>query len=141
LDDKVLGLDLGADQYITKPFTGRTLMARVRAVLRGAGVAPDNSIQPEILSFGSLRMDVERHEMTVAGLTVHLPPKEFELARMLLSRAGKLITRERLLEEVWGPGYYGHTRTLDVHITRLRSKFKDAGRITTVRGVGYRFDP
>src|SRR5919106_6267669 len=122
--DKVLGLELGADDYITKPFSMRELIARVRAVLRRSGVVAEVEDKPLALSVGPIEMDTDRHEVRVRGSVVELPPKEFALLESLLRRSGKLMTRESLIAQVWGEDYYGDTRTLDVHIKRLRGKIE-----------------
>ena len=140
--DKVAGLELGADDYVTKPFSVRELVSRVRANLRRVRpqAAPSRE---EVLAAGPIRMDVGRHEVTVRGGSVSLPPKEFELLEALLARKGRLLTREFLIEEVWGPDYYGDTRTLDVHVKRLRRKVEEDPHhpvhLVTVRGLGYKF--
>ena len=140
--DKVTGLELGADDYVTKPFSVRELVSRVRANLRRVR-PPGGSAADEILTAGPVRMDIERHEVAVRGEIVPLPPKEFELLEVLLRRAGRLVTREFLIEEVWGPDYHGDTRTLDVHVKRLRRKLEDDPHhpvhLVTVRGLGYKF--
>jgi len=140
--DKVAGLELGADDYVTKPFSMRELISRVRALLRRAGMAA----QPEpleVLRGGPVELDVGRHEVRVGGEPMSLPPKEFELLEAFLRRKGRLLTREFLIEEVWGSDYYGDTRTLDVHVKRLRQKVEahphDPAHLLTVRGLGYRF--
>src|SRR5436190_15601928 len=140
--DKVAGLELGADDYVTKPFSMRELVSRVRALLRRAGMAA----QPEpveVLRGGSIELDVGRHEARVDGEPMSLPPKEFELLETLLRRKGRLLTRDFLIEEVWGADYYGDTRTLDVHVKRLRQKIEEnphePSHLLTVRGLGYRF--
>jgi len=141
--DKVVGLELGADDYVTKPFSSRELVARMRAVLR----RPRDSDEPEpsVLSVGPVRMDVDRHVVTVRGQTGQLPLKEFELLEVLLRNAGRVLTRGQLIDRVWGADYVGDTKTLDVHIKRLRAKIElDPARprcILTVRGLGYKFDP
>jgi two-component system response regulator RegX3 len=141
--DKVTGLELGADDYVTKPFSMRELVSRVRANLRR--VRPTTLSEPtdEVLSGGPVRMDVARHEVAVRGEAVALPPKEFELLEAFLRRKGRLLTRDFLIEEVWGPDYFGDTRTLDVHVKRLRRKLEaDPHRpdhLLTVRGLGYKF--
>ncbi|HEX6330495.1 MAG TPA: response regulator transcription factor [Actinomycetota bacterium] len=140
--DKVTGLELGADDYVTKPFSMRELVSRVRANLRR--VRPTATHVPEeVLSGGPVRMDVGRHEVAVRGESVALPPKEFELLETLLRRKGRLLTRDFLIEQVWGADYYGDTRTLDVHVKRLRRKLElDPHRpahLLTVRGLGYKF--
>ena len=139
--DKVTGLELGADDYVTKPFSVRELVSRVRANLRR--VRPQGEALEEVLSGGPVRMDVARHEVLVHGETIPLPPKEFELLEALLRRKGRLLTRDFLIEEVWGPDYFGDTRTLDVHVKRLRRKFEtdphEPVHLVTVRGLGYKF--
>jgi two-component system response regulator RegX3 len=140
--DKVAGLELGADDYVTKPFSMRELVSRVRAQLRRAGMA-DQATSEELLTGGPVQLDVARHEMTVRGERVDLPPKEFELLETFLRRKGRLLTRDFLIDEVWGPDYYGDTRTLDVHMKRLRQKIEQdphaPAHLLTVRGLGYRF--
>ncbi len=140
--DKVAGLELGADDYVTKPFSMRELVSRVRAQLRRAGMSAD-AAPVEVLSGGPVVMDVPRHEVRVNGNMVTLPPKEFELLEAFLLRKGRLLTRDFLIEDVWGADYYGDTRTLDVHVKRLRQKIEaDPHRpqhLITVRGLGYRF--
>ncbi len=142
--DKVLGLELGADDYITKPFSMRELVARVRAVLR-RGPATAEEAAPASVQAGPVTIDTDRHEVTVRGTTVELPPKEFALLEVLVRKAGRLMTRDALITQVWGEDYYGDTRTLDVHIKRLRSKIEEDPRnpshLRTVRGLGYRFEP
>jgi two-component system response regulator RegX3 len=141
--DKVTGLELGADDYVTKPFSMRELISRVRANLRRVRVlVPDGHID-DVLSAGPVRMDVARHEVSVRGESVAFPPKEFELLETFLRRKGRLLTREFLIETVWGPDYFGDTKTLDVHVKRLRRKFEDdphrPSNLVTVRGLGYKF--
>ena len=138
--DKVVGLELGADDYVTKPYSSRELIARIRAVLRR------NSDTPEVsgtLTEGPVRMDVERHVVLVNNLPVALPLKEFELLEFLMRNSGRVLTRNQLIDRVWGSDYVGDTKTLDVHIKRLRSKIeKDPANpefILTVRGLGYKF--
>ena len=142
--DKVIGLELGADDYVTKPFSVRELISRVRANLRRASAAPAREADgDEILEAGPVRMDVGRHEVAVRGERTAMPPKEFELLEMLLRRKGRLLTRSFLIEEIWGPDYFGDTKTLDVHVKRLRQKLEpDPHRpvhLVTVRGLGYKF--
>jgi two-component system response regulator RegX3 len=141
--DKVVGLELGADDYVTKPYSSRELVARVRAVLR-------RGTEPEVLAAttveaGPVRMDVERHVVTVGGEPVAMPLKEFELLEILLRNAGRVLTRMQLIDRVWGSDYVGDTKTLDVHVKRLRGKIEpDPGRprhLVTVRGLGYKFEP
>ncbi|MFO7253817.1 MAG: response regulator transcription factor, partial [Actinomycetes bacterium] len=139
----VVGLELGADDYVTKPFSSRELVARMRAVLRRH--RDSDEPEPSVLSVGPVRMDVDRHVVTVRGQTVQLPLKEFELLEVLLRNAGRVLTRGQLIDRVWGADYVGDTKTLDVHIKRLRAKIElDPARprcILTVRGLGYKFDP
>jgi two-component system response regulator RegX3 len=141
--DKVAGLELGADDYMTKPFSMRELIARVRAQIRRAGRTGTLADSNEVLRGGALQLDVDAHEVRVGGESVSLRPKEFELLESLMRRKGRLATRETLIDEVWGPGYYGATKTLDVHIKRLRQKLEadpaHPRHIVTVRGLGYKF--
>jgi two-component system response regulator RegX3 len=141
--DKVAGLELGADDYVTKPFSVRELVSRVRANLRRARPQPAEPTADEVLAGGPVRMDVARHEVTVGGETVLLPPKEFELLETFLRRKGRLLTREFLIEQIWGPDYFGDTKTLDVHVKRLRRKIEGDPHhpvhLVTVRGLGYKF--
>ncbi|GAB3968442.1 MULTISPECIES: response regulator [Plantactinospora] len=142
--DKVVGLEIGADDYVTKPYSPRELVARVRAVLRRRG---NETVEPgtPTLTAGPVRMDIERHVVTVDGSPVQLPLKEFELLELLLRNAGRVLTRGQLIDRVWGADYVGDTKTLDVHVKRLRSKVEpepSAPRfIVTVRGLGYKFEP
>jgi two-component system response regulator RegX3 len=140
--DKVVGLELGADDYVTKPYSGRELTARIRAVLRRR-VEPASS-DGTVLIGGPVRMDVERHTVVVDDQPIALPLKEFDLLELLLRNTGRVLTREQLLDRIWGPGYVGDTKTLDVHVKRLRGKIEAdpaAPRlIVTVRGLGYKFD-
>jgi two-component system response regulator RegX3 len=140
--DKVTGLELGADDYVTKPFSVRELVSRVRAHLRRAAMA--TSLPPEeVLNGGPVTMDVARHEVAVRGANVPFPPKEFELLEMFLRRKDRLLTRLYLIEEVWGSDYVGDTKTLDVHVKRIRQKIEadphDPSHLLTVRGLGYKF--
>ena len=143
--DAVVGLEVGADDYVTKPFRLRELVARVRAALR-RGRTDDGSVQDhvDVLEIGEVRLDAGRHEVRVHGEQVALPLKEFELLELLLANAGRVLTRDVLIDRVWGPNYYGDTKTLDVHVKRLRAKVEDdpthPERIVTVRGVGYRYE-
>ena len=141
--DKVVGLELGADDYVTKPFSSRELVARVRAVLRRRGAEPEEPTQAA-LEAGPVRMDVERHVVTVSGRHVPLPLKEFELLELLLRNAGRVLTRSQLIDRVWGADYVGDTKTLDVHVKRLRAKIEpDPGtpqHLVTVRGLGYKLE-
>lgn len=139
--DKVVGLELGADDYVTKPFSHRELVARIRAVLRRG---QDVELLSDVVEAGGVRMDVERHEVSVDGQPVKLALKEFELLEMLLRNAGRVMTRGQLIDRIWGADYVGDTKTLDVHIKRLRSKIEpdpSAPRyLITVRGLGYKFE-
>lgn len=142
--DKVVGLEIGADDYVTKPYSPRELVARIRAVLRRQSAeAAENSAGT--LSAGPVRMDVERHVVTVEGSAVQLPLKEFELLELLLRNAGRVLTRGQLIDRVWGADYVGDTKTLDVHVKRLRSKIEPEPStprfLVTVRGLGYKFEP
>lgn len=141
--DKVVGLELGADDYITKPYSSRELLARLKAVLRRGQDAGDELL-PATLEGGPVRMDVERHTVVVAGESISLPLKEFELLELLLRNTGRVLTRSQLIDRIWGSDYVGDTKTLDVHIKRLRAKIEtDPGNpqhIQTVRGLGYKFD-
>ncbi len=140
--DRVVGLELGADDYVTKPFSTRELVARVRAVLR-RGSASDGVDGEEPAEAAGVRVDRVRHEVHVDGEMLDLPPKEFELLAYLVENAGRVLTRDQLIHEIWGADYVGDTKTLDVHIRRLRTRVEtdpqDPTRIHTVRGVGYRF--
>jgi two-component system, OmpR family, response regulator RegX3 len=140
--DKVVGLELGADDYVTKPYSARELIARVRAVLRRGGEAGGES--DGALEAGPVRMDVERHVVSVNGAAVALPLKEFDLLEYLLRNVGRVLTRGQLIDRVWGADYVGDTKTLDVHVKRLRAKVEvDPGapkHLVTVRGLGYKFE-
>ena len=140
--DKVVGLELGADDYVTKPYSSRELLARIKAVLRR--LSEPEELLPTTLEAGPVRMDVERHVVTVGGATTQLPLKEFELLEMLLRNTGRVLTRMQLIDRVWGSDYVGDTKTLDVHIKRLRAKVEDdpgtPAHILTVRGLGYKFE-
>jgi two-component system response regulator RegX3 len=140
--DKVVGLELGADDYVTKPFSSRELVARIRAVLRRGGDTED--LVTSALEAGPVRMDVERHTVAVDGDTVSLPLKEFDLLELLLRNAGRVLTRGQLIDRVWGADYVGDTKTLDVHVKRLRSKIEpdpaNPKYLVTVRGLGYKFE-
>jgi two-component system, OmpR family, response regulator RegX3 len=141
--DKVVGLELGADDYVTKPYSARELIARIRAVLR-RGADAELDAPPATLQAGPVRMDVERHVVTVDGQEVSLPLKEFDLLEYLLRNAGRVLTRGQLIDRVWGADYVGDTKTLDVHVKRLRSKIEpdpSAPRyLVTVRGLGYKYE-
>jgi two-component system response regulator RegX3 len=140
--DKVVGLELGADDYVTKPYSSRELIARVRAVLRRQG--EEDAVKDGILEAGPVRMDVERHKVSINGTDVAFPLKEFELLEFLVRNSGRVLTRSQLIDRVWGSDYFGDTKTLDVHIKRLRAKIeKDPAEpifIQTVRGLGYKFE-
>jgi two-component system response regulator RegX3 len=140
--DKVVGLELGADDYVTKPFSHRELVARIRAVLRRRS-EPEQA-EHAALESGPVRMDVDRHRVTVEGEPVQLPLKEFELLEILLRNAGRVLTRQQLIDRVWGADYVGDTKTLDVHVKRLRAKLEpepgSPKHLLTVRGLGYKFE-
>ena len=142
--DTVVGLEVGADDYVTKPYRLRELVARMRAVLRRSPSAHSEDEPGEVMDVDGLRLDPERHEVHLRGTKVAMPLKEFELLELLMSNAGRVLTRETLIDRVWGPHYVGDTKTLDVHVKRLRSKIEDdpsrPARITTVRGLGYKFE-
>jgi len=141
--DKVVGLELGADDYVTKPYSSRELVARIRAVLR-RGTEPEQSSVATVEA-GPVRMDIERHVVTVDGQPVAMPLKEFELLELLLRNAGRVLTRMQLIDRVWGSDYVGDTKTLDVHVKRLRGKIEpdpaSPRHLVTVRGLGYKFEP
>jgi two-component system response regulator RegX3 len=143
--DTVVGLEVGADDYVTKPYRLRELVARMRAVLRRSPRdAEDEQVSGDAIEVGDVRLDPERHEVFVRGAPVSLPLKEFELLEILLANAGRVLTRETLIDRVWGPHYVGDTKTLDVHVKRLRSKVEDnpsaPQRITTIRDLGYKYE-
>ena len=142
--DTVVGLEVGADDYVTKPYRLRELVARMRAVLRRTPTTAAEEGPEDALVVGELRLDPERHEVSLRGEIVNLPLKEFELLELLLTNAGRVLTRETLIDRVWGPHYVGDTKTLDVHVKRLRTKIEDdpsaPKRITTIRGLGYKFE-
>ncbi|KSU65753.1 MULTISPECIES: response regulator transcription factor [Micrococcaceae] len=139
--DKVVGLELGADDYVTKPYSSRELLARIRAVLRRQGEGEE--LISNVVTAGPVRMDVERHMVSVDNTEVSMPLKEFELLEMLLRNAGRVLTRGQLIDRVWGSDYVGDTKTLDVHVKRLRSKIEpdpaSPEHLVTVRGLGYKF--
>ncbi len=141
--DTVVGLEVGADDYVTKPYRLRELVARMRAALRRAP-RHDRDDTGDVLEVGDVRLDPERHEVTVRGEERKLPLKEFELLELLLANAGRVVTRDTLIDRIWGATYVGDTKTLDVHIKRLRGRIEDdpanPTRITTIRGLGYRFE-
>jgi two-component system response regulator RegX3 len=143
--DKVVGLELGADDYVTKPYSSRELVARIKAVLRrGSSDETRESAQSGIISSAGIQIDIERHLVTNKGMQVSLPLKEFELLEFLMRNAGRVLTRGQLIDRVWGGDYYGDTKTLDVHIKRLRSKIEEDPAnpqlIQTIRGLGYKFE-
>jgi two-component system, OmpR family, response regulator RegX3 len=140
--DKVVGLELGADDYVTKPFSSRELIARIKAVLRRTSEAAEDS--SDVIELGRIRIDVERHSVSVAGEVIKLPLKEFDLLLMLMRNAGRVLTRGQLIDRIWGSDYVGDTKTLDVHVKRLRAKLEpdpaNPVNILTVRGLGYKFE-
>jgi two-component system, OmpR family, response regulator RegX3 len=142
--DRVVGLEMGADDYVTKPFSVRELVARVRALLRRAAGGPDPGGEGTVIEATGVRLDPERHEVRVRGGLVTLPLKEFELLAVLMENRGRVLTRQTLIDRVWGFDYVGDTKTLDVHVKRLRARIEENRHepelIVTVRGVGYRFD-
>lgn len=142
--DKVVGLELGADDYVTKPFSSRELVARVRAVLRRRSPELDEVVSTSVLQAGPVRMDVDRHVVTVDGKPVRLPLKEFELLELLLRNCGRVLTRGQLIDRIWGSNYVGDTKTLDVHVKRVRAKIEpdpaNPRYLVTLRGLGYKFD-
>ncbi len=139
--DKVLGLELGADDYVTKPYSARELIARIRAVLRRGSEA---DVGDSVLEAGPVRMDIERHIVSVDGHAISMPLKEFELLAFLMRNKGRVLTRGQLIDRVWGADYVGDTKTLDVHVKRLRSKIEadpaNPVRLVTVRGLGYKLE-
>ena len=142
--DTVVGLEVGADDYVTKPYRMRELVARMRAVLRRAPRDETPVGSGEVLEVGDVRLDPERHEVTIRGEEVSLPLKEFELLTLLLANAGRVLTRDTLIDRVWGTDYVGDTKTLDVHVKRLRAKVESdpssPTRIVTIRGLGYKYE-
>ena len=140
--DIVVGLELGADDYVTKPYSTRELLARIRAVLRRR--VDDEVIDDGVLEAGGVRVDVDRHQVSVNGREIAMPLKEFELLELLLRNAGRVLTRGQLIDRVWGADYFGDTKTLDVHVKRIRSKIEadpsNPQLLLTVRGLGYRFE-
>ena len=143
--DKVVGLELGADDYVTKPYSSRELVARIKAVLRrGTSDNTASTSDSTMQAAGRIRMDIDRHQVTVNEILINLPLKEFELLEFLMRNAGRVLTRGQLIDRVWGGDYYGDTKTLDVHIKRLRSKIEDDPAnpvlIQTIRGLGYKFE-
>ena len=145
--DTVVGLEVGADDYVTKPYRMRELVARMRAAMRRVPIdgSPDAGLQGDgAVEVGGVKLDTQRHEVTVRGNEVKLPLKEFELLELLLDNAGRVLTRDTLIDRVWGPNYFGDTKTLDVHIKRLRARIEEDPShpklITTIRGLGYRYE-
>jgi two-component system, OmpR family, response regulator RegX3 len=141
--DKVVGLELGADDYVTKPYSSRELIARINAVLRRAS-NPESEFEQGVITVGPIRLDIDRHTMSLDGAPISLPLKEFELLEFLMRNSGRVLTRSQLIDRVWGSDYFGDTKTLDVHIKRLRAKVeKDPANpvfIQTIRGLGYKFE-
>ena len=144
VQDKVKGLTVGGDDYVTKPFSLEEVVARIRAVLRRGGEVPDDGLEIGILEAGPVRMDVERHTVSVNGTSITLPLKEFDLLEYLLRNSGRVLTRGQLIDRVWGADYVGDTKTLDVHVKRLRSKIEadpaNPVHLVTVRGLGYKLE-
>jgi two-component system response regulator RegX3 len=144
--DTVVGLEVGADDYVSKPYRLRELVARMRAAIRRApdGQVVDEDGDIDVLEVGDVRLDIDRHEVVIRGAEVNLPLKEFELLELLLANAGRVLTRDTLISRVWGADYVGDTKTLDVHVKRLRSKVEDEPahprRIVTIRGLGYKYE-
>lgn len=142
--DKVVGLEIGADDYVTKPYSARELLARIKAVLRRGAEPKVAQDQDGLLEAGPVKMDLERHIVTVNGTKVGMPLKEFELLELLMENVNRVLTRGQIIDRVWGSNYFGDTKTLDVHIKRLRSKIEDdparPNYILTVRGLGYKFE-
>src|SRR6201995_4468579 len=142
--DKVVGLELGADDSVTKPYSARELIARIRAVLRRGAEPDDSAIGDGVLEAGPVRMDVERHVVSVNGESITLPLKEFDLLEYLMRNSGRVLTRGQLIDRVWGADYVGDTKTLDVHVKRLRSKIEadpaNPIHLVTVRGLGYKLE-
>jgi two-component system response regulator RegX3 len=140
--DIVVGLELGADDYVTKPYSTRELLARIRAVMRRQ--SDEGDLDDGVLTVGSVRMDVDKHQVTIEGREIAMPLKEFELLELLLRNAGRVLTRGQLIDRVWGADYFGDTKTLDVHVKRIRSKIEpdpsNPRMLVTVRGLGYRFE-
>ncbi|CAB4866120.1 MAG: response regulator [Actinobacteria bacterium] len=141
--DKVVGLEIGADDYVVKPYSTRELLARIKAVLR-RGAVQDSTESRSVLEAGPVRLDTERHAVTVNGQPVTLPLKEFELLEYLMDNTNRVLTRGQIIDRVWGSNYYGDTKTLDVHVKRIRSKIEpdpaNPQFIMTVRGLGYKFE-
>ena len=142
--DKVVGLELGADDYVTKPYSSRELLARIKAVMRRNSSENSGSEDGATLSVGSIRMDLDKHQVTVNSIPVTFPLKEFELLEFLMRNSGRVLTRNQLIDRVWGNDYFGDTKTLDVHIKRLRAKIEEDPAnpkiIHTIRGLGYKLE-
>ncbi len=141
--DIVVGLELGADDYVTKPYSSRELLARMRAVLRRSE-AVDLDVEERVVEGGRVRIDIDRHTVSVDGAEIPMPLKEFELLEVLMRNSGRVLTRGQLIDRVWGSDYFGDTKTLDVHIKRIRSRIEEnpgePAMLLTVRGLGYRFE-
>ncbi len=141
--DIVVGLELGADDYVTKPYSSRELLARMRAVLRRSALA-DGDLEEHVLEGGRVTLDIDRHTIAVDGEQINMPLKEFELLELLMRNTGRVLTRGQLIDRVWGSDYFGDTKTLDVHIKRIRSRIEETPSapqmLVTVRGLGYRFE-
>ncbi len=142
--DKVVGLELGADDYVTKPYSSRELIARIKAVLRRGTADETSDVEHGIHTVAGIKLDIGKHQVTINGEVVSLPLKEFELLEFLMRNAGRVLTRSQLIDRVWGGDYYGDTKTLDVHIKRLRAKIEDDPAnpvlIQTIRGLGYKLE-
>jgi two-component system response regulator RegX3 len=142
--DKVVGLELGADDYVTKPYSSRELIARIKAVMRRGVLEESSLLEQDLMEVGPVRLNIGKHQVSVKGIPVSLPLKEFELLEFLMRNAGRVLTRSQLIDRVWGGDYYGDTKTLDVHIKRLRAKIEDDPAnpvlIQTIRGLGYKLE-
>ena len=142
--DKVVGLELGADDYVTKPYSSRELLARIKAVMRRNSVGGESAIDAGSLSVGPINMDIDKHQVTINSAVISLPLKEFELLEFLIRNSGRVLTRNQLIDRVWGSDYFGDTKTLDVHIKRLRAKIEEDPAnpkiIHTIRGLGYKLE-
>lgn len=142
--DKVVGLELGADDYVTKPYSSRELLARIKAILRRNTPGAEISVDHGSLNLGPIKMDIDRHQVTIDSKVIPLPLKEFELLEFLLRNSGRVLTRNQLIDRVWGSDYFGDTKTLDVHIKRLRGKIEEDPAnpqiIHTIRGLGYKLE-
>lgn len=142
--DIVVGLELGADDYVTKPYSSRELLARIRAVLRRSEQVDDALSDDAVIEIAGVRLDADRHKLTVRGADAPIPLREFELLELLMRNAGRVLTRGQIIDRIWGSDYFGDTKTLDVHIKRIRSRIElDPAKpelLSTVRGVGYRFE-